>query len=132
MERIMRFDGNLDMFKNIVLLYKNDNGETFIGSSTNKENSINDNHIVLYKDSLPQDRDYLMGWNYLDDNSEKIYFVSEQQSEVSIDDFLAAHRIEKTWKDIDYTVVDSLTEINDILKKNALSDNEVRAYALLK
>ena len=73
-----------------------------------------------------------MGWNYLDDNSEKIYFVSEQQSEVSIDDFLAAHRIEKTWKDINYTVVDSLTEINDILKKNALSDNEVRAYALLK
>ena len=52
--------------------------------------------------------------------------------ETGIDDFLAAHQIDKTWKDIDYIVIDNFTEIDDLLEENPLNQNEVRAYAILK
>ena len=131
MEKVIRFDTNLDMFKNLVLLYKNDNGDTYLGSSMLKQDD-KDNQIVLYKDSLPKDRDYLMGWNYLDDNCEKTYLVYNQNSEVAVDDFLAAHNVEKTWKDINYIVVDNLIEMNNRLKNEQLDKNEVKAYVILK
>lgn len=133
METIMRFDENLNMFKNLVLLYKNDKGETFIGSSTYNKNEKDNNksHIVLYKDCLPEDKNYIMGWNYLDDHCEKIYLVNNQYSEVAVDDFLNAHHIDKTWKDISYTVVDSIAQINEILSTAKLANNEIKAYATL-
>lgn len=134
MEKTLRFDGNLDMFKNLVLLYKDEKGDTFLGSSTNNEKGINNlkNSIVLYKESLPKDKDYIMGWNYLDDHSDKIYLVYNEHSEVAVDDFLAAHSIEKTWKDLDYQVVDSINDINELLINESLSNNEVRVYGTLK
>lgn len=134
MEKVLRFDGNLDMFKNIVLLYKNENGETFLGSTTNDKNAP-ENHkscIVLYKESLPQDRDYVMGWNYLDDHSMKQYLVYNDHVEVAVDDFLAAHNVDKTWQDIDYTVVDNTTAINDKLTHIQLANQQVYALATMK
>ena len=128
MEKVIRFNENLDMFKNLVLLYKNENGDTFLGSSINNNEKENGNYIVLYKESLPKDKDYIMGWNHLDDSSEKIYLVYNQHSEVAVDDFLAAHGLDKTWKDIDYVVVDSMNDINNRLLSDTLSNNEVRAY----
>ena len=130
MEKVLRFDGNLDMFKNIVLLYKDNNGDTYLGSNTHNETGVNNlkNYIILYKESLPKDKDYIMGWNYLDDHSDKIYLVYNEHSEVAVDDFLAAHNIDKTWKDINYNIVDSINDINNI----QLSNNEVKAYATLK
>lgn len=130
MEKVIRFDENLDMFKNLVLLYKNEKGDTFLGSSINSNDNQKDNknYIVLYKESLPKDKDYIMGWNQLDDSSEKIYLVYNQHSEVAVDDFLAAHGVDKTWKDIDYVVLDSMNDINNRLMSDKLSNNEVRAY----
>ena len=129
MEKTMRFDGNLDMFNNIVLLYKNDNGDTYLGASANM---VKDNYIILYKNSLPKDTDYLSGWNYLDDHCEKTYLVYNDHSEVAVDDFLAAHNVDKTWKDLEYTVVDNTMKMNEILSNVQLSNNEVQAYATLK
>ena len=131
MEKVMRFDDNLNMFKNIILLYKDNNGDIYLGSSDNS-NSENKNHIILYKESLPKDKDYLTGWNYLDDNSEKIYFVYNEHSEVAVDDFLAAHNVDKTWKDIDYRIVDSVKDINNKLTNEKLSNNEIRAYVTMQ
>lgn len=129
MEKVIRFAENLDMFKNLVLLYKNRNGDTFLGSSINGDKK---KYIVLYKDSLPKDRDCIMGWNYLDDHSGNIYMVNNQYSEVSVDDFLAAHGIDKTWKDIDYVVVDDISEINERLSANTMANGEVRAYCMAR
>ena len=134
MEKIMRFDGNLDMFRNIVLLYKNEEGNTYIGSSSCNNASDNNykNHIVLYKDSMPKDKDYIDGWNYLDDHCSKTYIVFNQFMEVTVDDFMAAHNINKTWKDIDYNIVDSINDVSDRLSSSGLENNEVRAYGVLK
>ena len=134
MERVIRFDENLDMFKNLVLLYKDDKGDTYLGSSNHNEKGkdIHKNYIVLYKECLPSDMDYVMGWNYLDDHSDKIYLVYNEHSEVAVDDFLAAHSLEMTWRNIDYIIVDSLNDVNDIIANNPLSNNEVRAYGTLK
>ena len=97
MEKTVKFENNLDMFKNIVLLYK----------------------------------DYISGWNYLDENSNDIYIVYNPYSEVAVDDFLYAHNTDKSWKDIDYTIVDSTSDINKTLSSIKLSNNEIRAYATL-
>lgn len=134
MEKVMSFSDNLDMFKNLVLLYKNDKGETYIGSSKYDENGQDNrkNYIVLYKDSLPKNQDYIEGWNYLDDHSEKIYLVYNEHSEVAVDDFLTVNKVDKTWKDIDYTVVDSVIDINEKIANADLQNNEVRAYVTLK
>ena len=133
MEKTVRFDGNLDMFKNIVLLYKDENGDTYLGSSSH--NVIGDkdhqNFVVLYKDCLPKDQDYISGWNYLDENSNNIYIVYNPYSEVAVDDFLYAHNTDKSWKDIDYTVVNSTSEINKSIAGAKLKNNEIRAYATL-
>ena len=125
----VRFNDNLDMFNSIVLLYKNEKGETYLGSSSNLEK---DNYIVLYKNSLPKDIDYLSGWNYLDDHCEKTYLVYNDHSEVAVDDFLAAHNVNKTWKDLEYRVCDDSMQVNEILSNAQLSNNEVQAYATLK
>ena len=133
MEKVISFSENLDMFKHLVLLYKDEKGNTYLGSSSHNEKGSENrkNHIILYKEPLPQDKDYIMGWNYLDDHSDKIYLVYNEHSEVAVDDFLAAHGLEKTWRDFDYHVVDSLNDVNDILVDNPLSANEVRAYGTL-
>lgn len=134
MERIVSIRDNLDMFKSLVLLYKNENGDTFIGSSSNDENG-KENHksrIVLYKDALPKDTDYITGWNFLDDNSEKIYIVYNEHTEVAVDDFLVANHVDKSWKDIDYTVVDSFSELNVRLASESLSNNQIKAFVTLK
>ena len=125
----VRFNDNLDMFNSIVLLYKNEKGETYIGASSNMEK---DNYIVLYKNSLPKNVDYLSGWNYLDDHCEKTYLVYNDHSEVAVDDFLAAHNVNKTWKDLEYKVCDNTIKVNEILSNVQLSNNEVQAYATLK
>lgn len=134
MGKVICFKDSLDIFKNLVLVYKNENGEMFLGSSShnNHADDIHKNSIVLYKDSMPNDKDFIMGWNYLDDHSSKIYLVYNEHSEVAVDDFLAAHNINKTWKDIEYHVVDSINDINDILTNDSLTNNEVRAYGTLE
>lgn len=133
MKKTIKFENNLDMFKNIVLLYKDENGNTYLGSSSHNESGDkqHQNFVVLYKDCLPNDQDYISGWNYLDENSNNIYIVYNQYSEVAVDDFLYAHNTDKSWKDIDYTVVDNISEINKALTNIKLANNEVRAYATL-
>ena len=134
MEKIVSFSDNLDMFEKFVLLYKNDKGDTYLASSSNDESGKENrkNRIVLYKDALPKDQDYISGWNYLDDNSEKIYIVYNEHSEVAVDDFLVANHVDKSWKDLDYNVFNSVSEINHQLTTDNLKNNEVRAYVTLK
>ena len=44
----VRFNDNLDMFNSIVLLYKNEKGETYIGASSNMEKDL----FQVYKKKL--------------------------------------------------------------------------------
>ena len=133
MEKTVKFENNLDMFKNIVLLYKDENGNTYLGSSSHNDVGDKDhkNFVVLYKESLPKDKDYISGWNYLDENSNDIYIVYNPYSEVAVDDFLYAHNTDKSWKDIDYTIVENTSDINKTLSNIKLANNEIRAYATL-
>lgn len=133
MEKTVKFENNLDMFKNIVLLYKDENGNTYLGSSSHNDIGDKDhkNFVVLYKESLPKDKDYISGWNYLDENSNDIYIVYNPYSEVAVDDFLYAHNTDKSWKDIDYTIVENTSDINKTLSNIKLANNEIRAYATL-
>ena len=133
MKKTVKFENNLDMFKNIVLLYKDENGNTYLGSSSHNDIGDKDhkNFVVLYKESLPKDKDYISGWNYLDENSNDIYIVYNPYSEVAVDDFLYAHNTDKSWKDIDYTIVENTSDINKTLSNIKLANNEIRAYATL-
>ncbi|MBR2825025.1 MAG: hypothetical protein IKE51_01990 [Solobacterium sp.] len=134
METVYKFDEGLKGFQNIVLFYKDKDDDSYIGTSSFYGGSDPNKQTlsILYKDPLPNDRDAIMGWNYLDDHSPYIYLVYTDVMETAVDDFMAAHQIDKTWKDIDYNVIENYTEIDDILNENPLNKNEVRAYAILK
>ena len=134
METVYKFEDRLNEFQNLVLVYKDGEEDSYIGSSSFYGGKDPHHQIlsILYKDPLPLDRDVMMGWNYLDDHSPFIYLVYTDKMETGVDDFLAAHQIDKTWKDINYNVIDNYTEIDDILLDNPLNKNEVRAYAILK
>ena len=134
MEKVVRFDESLDIFKNIVLLYKDENENTYLGSTISNEEVGHEakNYIVLYKDALPKDSDYIAGWNYLDDHSSKKYLVYNDLLSVAVDDFLAAHNVDKTWKDVAYETVDSSMDMNQKLAKLSLEPNQVYAIATLK
>ena len=55
MEKVISFSENLDMFKHLVLLYKDEKGNTYLGSSSHNEKGSENrkNHIILYKEPLP-------------------------------------------------------------------------------
>ena len=134
METVYKFNDHLNAFQNLVLFYRDDKDDCYIGSSSfyGGSDPNRQNLSILYKEPLPTDRDPIMGWNYLDDNSPFIYLVYTNLMETAVDDFLAAHNIDKTWKDIEYKVIDNYTEIDDVLESYPLNKNEVRAYAILK
>ncbi|MBR2066786.1 MAG: hypothetical protein IJ875_00730 [Solobacterium sp.] len=132
MQRVLRFNASLEDFKTIILLHKNENGETHIAyTASNPDNEKeHKNCIVLYKAALPKGLDYLAAWNQLDDSSEKIYLDFNERIEVAIDDFLAAHATGKTWTDLEYYVLEGTSELNEQLADLVLANNEVRAYAI--
>lgn len=130
MEKI-HFTEDLSMFQNIVTLYRENNGNVFIGN-TYFYNGRNKYMSVMYKEPLPQNMGIIAGWNYLDDNSPTVTLVPENFMETGIEDFLYAHGKEKNWHSIEYILINDYTELEKDLISNPIKFNEVRAYAIKK
>jgi hypothetical protein len=129
MNETVRFEDGLDMFKNVVLVCKNEEGKRFVGNAVSySTNGGKQYQTTLYKDSLPQDMDLIDGWNWLDDNSASIRLAAEPSLETGVEDILYAHGADRSWRSIDYHVADSYAEIDRYLQAHPLANGEVMAF----
>ena len=64
----IRFGDNLAS-QNIVVVYKDEKGDYYLGHSFYYGGRNSEYLMFLYKDKLPMDKGLVAGWNYLDDNS---------------------------------------------------------------
>ena len=101
----IRFEKDLSEFQSIVMLYRDEENNVYIGNTSFYGGSIPERQClnILYKDPLPKDRDVMSGWNYLDDTSPKIYLSYCTDMETAVEDFMYAHGLERNWRSIDYT-----------------------------
>lgn len=130
----IRFDQGLSAFQNIILLFREDDDTLYIGNTSFYGGRVPERQYLslLYKDPLPKDRDVILGWNYLDDNSPNIYISYSSEMSTAVDDFLFSHGVDNDWKSIEYTLVDNFTDIPKELAKNPIKIGEVKAYAIKK
>lgn len=124
MSESIRFANSLDVFQNVVMLYKDGDGQLFIGNTWFYNKAGNDYMSVMYHMPLPEKMSLMDGWNWLDDNDPRVTLVPEKSMEQGIEDFLFAHGKEKDWKSVSYNVIGSYTDIEKFLNKNKLSNGE--------
>ena len=134
MSETIRFDQGLEMFQDIVTLYRDTEGKLFIGNTYFYDRKGNDADwmSVMYSDALPEDMDIMLGWNWLDENSPNIILVPEATPETGVEDFLYAHGHERDWKSIDYNVIRSYPEIEAWFKKNELAKGDAVSFGIRK
>ena len=118
----IRFEKDLSEFQSIVMLYRNEENNVYIGNTSFYGGSIPERQClnILYKDPLPKDRDVMSGWNYLDDTSPKIYLSYCTDMETAVEDFMYAHGLE------------NFTDITDALFDSPVKKGEVKAFAMKK
>ncbi len=128
------FEQDLSGFQNIILLYRDENNNVFIGNTSFYGGSISERQYLslLYKDALPKDRDVISGWNYLDDTSPNIYISYSSEMTTAVEDFMYSHGLEKNWRSIQYTLIDNYTDISKAIKSDPIKVGEVKAYAMRK
>ncbi|MBR4454949.1 MAG: hypothetical protein IKS32_01850 [Solobacterium sp.] len=134
MSTVMKFDETIDVFQNIVILYRGMNRQLYIGSVFyyNGRGRGDDWMGVFYEDPLPEENGLIMGWNWLDDNSPRVVLVPVPDATVGVEDFLCVHNLEKNWKSIDYHVVKSFAEMEDYVKKNPIPEGQAVAFGIRK
>ena len=132
MNTIMKFEDTLDVFQNIVTLYRNEEGKLFIGSTFyyNGRGNADDWMSVLYKDAMPEEEGLLMGWNKLDDCSPNIFLVPEADAGTGVEDFLYAHGLERNWKSVEYHVVNSFMDMDAWCGKNRIEKGTAVAFGI--
>lgn len=124
-----RVKTSLDEFERIVLLYKAQDGKTFIGHSFYYGGRDGSEYLLfLYKDPLPQGG-LLEGWNELDETSYHITIVGVHDHRIAVEDFLVCHNPELTWEDVIYVLVHDFTEVDSVYKE--LNPQPGRAYAFV-
>ena len=130
----IRFEKDLSEFQSIVMLYRDEENNAYIGNISFYGGSIPERQClnILYKDPLPKDRDVMSGWNYLDDTSPKIYLSYCTDMETAVEDFMYAHGLERNWRSIDYILIDNFTDITDALLDSPIKKGEVKAFAMKK
>ena len=134
MTTVMKFEENLSVFQNIVVLTRSEDGKLFIGNTYfyNGRGTADDWMSVMYPDALPEDRGIIMGWNYLDENSPAVTLVPEANAETGVEDFLYAHGMERDWRTVDYHVIKSYPEIEQYFAKNRLEAGKTIAFGIRK
>jgi len=134
MSDVIRFDENPEIFQNIVLFYRADNGKFHIGSTNyyNGRGVADDWLSVLYEEPLPEENGIIMGWNWLDDNSALINLVPTDKAATGIEDFLYAHGLERDWKSIDYVVIRSYPDIEKYFETNTLDKGSAIGFGIRK
>lgn len=132
MSESIRFDQSLDVFQNVVMLYKDSQNNLFIGNTWFYNKAGNDYMSVMYHLPIPKDMSLMEGWNWLDDNDPRVTLVPETSMETGVEDFLFAHGHARDWKTVTYTVINSYADIEKILKKNPLKNDEVIGLGIKK
>lgn len=132
MSESIRFESNLDVFQNVVMLYKDVEGKYYIGNTWFYNKAGNDYMSVMYHEPLPKDKDLIEGWNWLDDNDPRVTLVPEKSMETGVEDFLYAHGKEKDWKSVKYNVIKNYSDIEKYLNKNPLNVDEVIGLGIEK
>lgn len=128
------FEQDLSGFQNIILLYRDEQKNVYIGNTSFYGGKIPERQYLslLYKDALPKDRDIISGWNYLDDNSPNIYISYSSEMTIAVEDFMYSHGLERNWRSITYTLIDNYVDISKAIKNDPIKVGEVKAYAMKK
>ena len=126
------FSNSLDVFQNVVIVYRDEQNHLYIGNTWFYNRAGHDYMSVMYHLPVPEDMDLMDGWNWLDDNDPRVTLVPEVSMETGIEDFLYAHGKEKDWKSVPYYVIDSYTDIEKELGKHSLKPQEVLGLGILK
>ena len=134
MTEVMKFNEQLDVFQDIVVLYRNVNGELYIGNTYfyNGRGTGPDWMSVMYAEPLPEKNGILLGWNWLDDNSPRVTLVPEEHAETGVEDFLYAHGLEHDWRSIDYMVIRNYQDIEAWFRENELGLGRAVAFGIKK
>ena len=134
MSERLRLTENLDCFQTVVLLYCDKNENVHLGCASYYGGKNNDRRYLnlLYKDALPDKAELIGSWNYLDDNSSKIYPDYTKDMELAVDDFLYAHNTAKNHSDLEYEVVDSYSDMDKYFNNTNIKPGQVIAYGMLK
>ena len=77
MSESISFSESLDVFQNVVMLYKDKDGNLFIGNTWFYNKAGHDYMSVMYHLPLPEDKGVMEGWNWLDDNDPRVTLVPE-------------------------------------------------------
>ena len=132
MTTVMKFDEKLDIFQNIVVLYRNVNDELFIGNTYyyNGRGIGPDWMSVMYAEAMPEEKGILLGWNWLDENSPRVTLVPEVAAETGVEDFLYAHGLEHNWRSIDYVIVNNYQDIEAYCREHKLQKGHAIAFGI--
>lgn len=131
MPEIMHCQEHLDMFQNVVILYRDENGKLFIGNTYYYNGRGNMDYLsVLCKDPLPEERGIMEGWNWLDDNSPNIILVPEETMETGIADFLFAHGAGKDVHTVSYYKIQNYMDIEPLVFSRPIEKGEVVAFGI--
>lgn len=132
MSESISFSESLDVFQNVVMLYKDKDGNLFIGNTWFYNKAGHDYMSVMYHLPLPEDKGVMEGWNWLDDNDPRVTLVPETSMETGIEDFLFAHVHERDWKSVTYNVINSYADIEKFLSKNPVEKDGVVGLGIKK
>ena len=133
MTEVYLFNKSLSMFQNVVAFFRDADGKLFINNIYfYNVRGDHDYLSIMCKDPLPENMGLMMGWNWLDDNSPNILLVPEESIETGVEDFMYSHGLEKSWKDIEYHVIDNFSEIESYFSKHTLGKGGVVAFGIKK
>ena len=108
MSTVVKFKDNLDEFRNIITLYRDEEGKLFVGNtfSVKGTNHSRDWMSALHREPLPEEEGLILGWNRLDDNLPSMTLIP-----------------------VDYNVVRTFAEIADWYRRNPLKNGTAAAFA---
>ncbi len=132
MKTVMSFKDSLDVFRNIITLYRDEEGKLFVGSTFRCGNGKNDEWMsVFHKAPIDENEGLIIGWNTLDDYYPSMRVLPEDHPETGVEDFFYAHGNGRDWKSVDYNIVDSFSEIETYCKQNPIRNGSGAAFGIL-
>ncbi len=133
MSEVVSFEDDLNIFQNVVMLYRDENSRLYIGNTYYYNGRGNLDYMsVMYKEELPEEKGIMMGWNYLDDNSARVTLVPTDSMCTGVEDFLYAHGKLKDWKSVEYHTVNDYQEIERYVKSHPIKAGQAIGFGIRK
>ena len=131
MNTVIRFDDSLAIFRTIILLYRDQDGNLFAGKVFRSGDSPSaDWSSVFHKEPIPEKDGIIMGWNELDDYYPSMKLVPEEKPETGVEDFLYAHNAGTSWKSLDYNVITTFSEMETFCRRNPIKKGTACAFCI--